>query len=108
MSDTTAYRRFEVLLPVRFNDGKDVPHDHFTETLAELRERFGDLSIETQATRGLAQYGGQEFRDDLIRVYVDVPDQSEHRAFFRGWKETLKKRFQQLDVWLTTFPLEVL
>jgi hypothetical protein len=108
MNDSTAYRRFEVLLPLLFNDGQPVPQEHFTATLAELRQRFGDMSIETQATRGLAQYGGQEFRDDLIRVYVDVPDQPEHRAFFRGWKETLKKRFQQLDVWLTTFPLEVL
>jgi hypothetical protein len=108
MDDLTAYRRFEVLLPLRYNDGQAVPQSHFTETLAELRERFGDLSIETQATRGLTQYGGQQFRDDLIRVYVDVPDLPEHRAFFTAWKESLKKRFQQLDIWLTTFPLEVL
>jgi hypothetical protein len=108
MSDVPAYRRFEVLLPLRFNDGQSVPHDHFTETLTELRERFGDLSIETQATRGLTQYGSQHFRDDLIRVYVDVPDLPEHRAFFVAWKGTLKARFQQLDIWLTTYPLEVL
>ncbi len=108
MNDLNVYRRFEVLLPLQFNDGQAVPQAHFTETLAELRQRFGDLSIETQATRGLTQYGSQHFRDDLIRVYVDVPDLPENREFFVTWKETLKARFQQLDIWLTTYPLEVL
>lgn len=103
-----AYRRFEVLLPLRFNDGTTVPGDRFNETLHELRERFGDLSIETQATRGLSQYGDQEFRDDLIRVYVDVPDTADNREFFLAWKEKLKERFQQIDIWLTTYGLEIL
>ncbi len=80
MNNLNVHRRFEVLLPLQFNDGQAVPQAHFTETLAELRQRFGDLSIETQATRGLSQYGSQQFRDDLIRVYVDVPDLPEHRA----------------------------
>jgi hypothetical protein len=104
----TPYRRFEVLLPLWFNDGRAVPEEHFAETLAELRARFGDLSIETQATRGLSQYGDRSFRDDLIRVYVDVEDLPENRQFFQSWKETLIARFEQHDIWLTTYPLEVL
>ncbi len=105
---SSAYRRFEVLLPLYFNDGQELPQTAFAQTLAELRERFGDLSIETQATRGLSQYGEQSYKDHLIRVYVDVPDEPQHREFFAAWKEQLKARFEQIDIWLTTYAIEVL
>ena len=108
MPQNVAYRRFEVLLPLYFNDGRELPQEAFSQTLAELRERFGDLSIETQATRGLSQYGEQAYKDHLIRVYVDVPDELRHREFFVAWKERLKARFQQIDIWLTTYAIDVL
>jgi len=34
-------RRFEVLLPLRFNDGSAVPDDAIADTLLELEQRFG-------------------------------------------------------------------
>ena len=36
-------RRFEILLPLRFNDGKTVPDDFIGDALVELRTklRFG-------------------------------------------------------------------
>ena len=46
-------RRFEVLLPLRFNDGQPVPDDLVADTLIELEERFGAVSCETQTIRGL-------------------------------------------------------
>jgi hypothetical protein len=44
----------------------------------------------------------------LIRVFVDVADDPEHRRFFLGFKDRLKERFQQIDIWMTTYPIEVL
>jgi hypothetical protein len=101
-------RRFEVLLPLRFNDGQPVPDDLVADTLIELEQRFGAVSCETQTIRGLWRYEGQPFRDDLVRVFVDVPDEPESRQFFVELKDRLKARFQQLDIWLTTYPIEVL
>lgn len=46
-------RRFEVLLPLRFNDGRSVPEDLLTDTLIELESRFGAVFCETQTIRGL-------------------------------------------------------
>jgi hypothetical protein len=37
-----------------------------------------------------------------------VPDTSDSRQFFVEFKEQLKERFQQLDIWMTTYPLEVI
>jgi hypothetical protein len=101
-------RRFEVLLPLRFNDGTPVPDAAIADTLTELEERFGAVSCETQTTRGRWRHEGQSYRDDLIRVYVDGPDVPESRQFFAECKERLKARFQQLDIWMTTYLIEVL
>jgi hypothetical protein len=101
-------RRFEVLLPLRFNDGTAVPDDAVTDTLLELEQRFGAVSCETQTIRGQWRHEGQSYRDDLIRVFVDVADEPESRQFFVEYKERLKARFRQLDIWMTTYLMEVL
>ncbi len=104
----TMHRRFEILLPLRFNDGGAVPESLITDTLLELEDRFGAVSSESQVIHGRWRHEGQSHRDQLIRVFVDVPDLPENHAFFRELKDRLKSRFQQLDVWMTTYPLEVL
>lgn len=101
-------RRFEVLLPLRRNDGTPMPDDLVADTLIELEERFGAVSCETQSIRGHWRYEGQSYRDDLIRVFVDVPDAPESREYFVECKERLKVRFEQIDIWMTTYLIEVL
>lgn len=102
-----AYRRYEMLLPLRFNDGQPVPNDLIVESLLELRQRFNE-SCETQTTQGTWKHEGQVYRDDLVRMYVDVPDSPENREFFADLKERLKVRFRQIDIWMTTYPIELL
>ena len=102
------FRRFELLLPLRFNDGQAVPDELIGETLLELRERFGAVSCETQTIRGTWQHEGQVYRDDLVRVFVDAPDAPEHREFFTAFKEQVKTRFHPIDIWMTTYLVEVL
>ena len=101
-------RRFEVLLPLRFNDGQPVPDELIAETLIELENRFGAVSCETQTIRGLWRHEGEPYRDDLVRVFVNTDDTPESRQFFIQYKEILKSRFQQLDIWLATYPIEIL
>jgi hypothetical protein len=101
-------RRYEILLPLRFNDGQPVPDDLVADTLLELEQRFGAVSAETQTIRGLWRHEGESYRDDLVRVFVDVADEPEHREFFLAFKERLKAQFQQIDIWMTTYPIEVL
>ena len=103
-----AFRRYEILLPLRFNDGQPVPDELVADTLLELRQQFGAVSCETQTIRGLWQHEGQIYRDELVRLFVDVPEASESRKFFEEFKERVKGRFRQLDIWMTTYPIEVL
>ncbi|MBI4326159.1 MAG: hypothetical protein HY674_12985, partial [Chloroflexi bacterium] len=104
----TALRRYEILLPLRFNDGQPVPSELVTETLLELEMKFGAVSWETQTIRGQWRHQGVVYRDDLVRVFADVPDIAANRQFFVDLKEKLKIQFKQQDIWLTTHPIDAL
>jgi hypothetical protein len=51
-------RRYEILLPRKFNDGQPVPDQLISDTLRELETRFGAISWETQVIRGSWQHQG--------------------------------------------------
>ena len=101
-------RRFEILLPRRFNDGQSVPDVLIADLLLQLRNRFGAISSETQTIHGLWQHEGQFYRDELVRIFVDAPDTPETLQFFVEFKEVLKTSLKQIDIWMTTYPIEVL
>jgi hypothetical protein len=100
-----AHRRYEILLPLRFEDGQPVPDGLIAATLHELDERF---SSESRGTYGRWRQSVTTYRDDLARVFVDVPDTAANREFFVSYNEQLKTRFRQIDIWLTTYPIEVI
>ena len=101
------YRRYEMLLPLKLNDGTPVPPEWIAETARELKDRFGAASAETQTIRGLWEHAGGTDADELKRLFIDVPDNPENRKFFVELKGRLAERFRQDDVWMTTYPVEV-
>ena len=105
---SASFRRFEILLPLRFNDGKPVPDDLIAETLTELEQQFGAVSSESQVIRGIWHSQGHVFRDESARLFVDVLDLPENRQFFVELKDRLKVRFQQLDIWMTSYLIDVI
>lgn len=100
-------RRFEILLPLQFNDGSPVPAAALHRVLDEVRRRFGAVSFETQTIHGVWESQGAVFRDDLSRLFVDVPDTAENIAWFIAFKQQLKTDFQQLDLWVISHPISV-
>ena len=69
------WRRYEVLLPLQFNDGTPVPGEWLAEAVLEIVENFGAASYETQKVEGHWRHSGILYRDDLIRLVVDIPIQ---------------------------------
>src|SRR5688572_20845831 len=92
-------RRFEILLPLRFNDGSVVPADLLEQTRAELKDAFGALSSETQVIQGFDRDTNGE--DRLARLFADVPDTAENLAFFLAAQNRLQERFQQKEIRIT-------
>ena len=80
---SSRWRRFEVLLPLRFNDGRDVPGEWIAEAVLEIVEHFGAASYETQRVEGHWRHSGILYRDDLVRVVVDVPDSTRNRQWMK-------------------------
>ena len=104
----SASRRYEILLPLRFNDGQSVPDALISDTLIELENRFGAVSWETQIIRGRWRHEEEIYSDDLTRVVIDVEDLVEHREFFGDFKEQLKIRFRQVEIYMATHLVEVI
>lgn len=103
----SASRRYEILLPLRFNDGQPVPDALIGDTLAELENQFGAVSWESQIIRGRWRHEEQVYFDDLTKLVIDVEDTEEHQRFFRELKERLKSGFQQIDIRMTTHLIDV-
>ena len=101
-------RRYEILLPLQFNDGRAVPQTLLWQTVEELESRFGAVSWDSQTVRGIWEHEGRVYRDNNTHLILDVEDSQENRAFFTAFKATLKARFQQVDIWITSCVVDVI
>ncbi len=95
---SSKWRRFEVLLPLQFNDGRDVPPEWLAEAVLEMVDHFGAASYETQKLEGHWRQGGVVYRDNLVRLVVDVPDTAHGREWMKEFKGRWKTRLQQLEL----------
>jgi hypothetical protein len=103
----SSLRRFEVLLPLQFNDGRDVPSEWLADAVLEIVERFGAASYETQKVEGHWRYQGVLYRDNLVKIVVDVPDVPENRTWMKDYKERWKTKLEQLELWLVSYTIDI-
>ena len=66
---SSTWRRFEVLLPLQFNDGRDVPAEGLAEAVLEIVDNFGAASYETQKVEGHWCQAGVLYRDNLAQPF---------------------------------------
>jgi hypothetical protein len=100
-------RRFEILLPLQYNDGSPVSVEDLTLTREELLGHFGGISIQPGTIAGVWIYEGTRYEDSLVRITVDVEDSPENRQFFADWKPALLHRFRQIEIYITSFLIDV-
>ena len=100
--------RYEVLLPLKYNDGSEVEEAKRLKCLDEVVEKFGAATLEPQRLFGRWRYGGEEYEDSLLRLVIEVEDLPEHHAWFLDWKKTLETRFAQIVIRITWHPVNVL
>jgi hypothetical protein len=100
-------RRFEVLLPARFNDGDAVPDDLLGEAVNEIIDQFNAVSWYKDAAEGYWQQGGKLFRDNLGLIVADVPDTAKNRKWMKAYKARWKERLGQLEIWMVSYRIDV-
>jgi hypothetical protein len=101
--------RYEILVPLKYNDGREIEPDKILQTKEELVQRFGGFTVDPAPQEGIWRSGGEAYEDILIRLMVDVEEDSpEVEAFFAARKETLKARFQQSEIWIVAYPIRII
>lgn len=101
-------RRYEILLPLKYNDGAEIEKEKFEATHSELLEEFGATTFDSIIASGHWLYKGVIYKDQLLRYRVDTQNVRKANAFLKKYKPLLKERFQQLDIWITAHDVEVL
>lgn len=100
--------RFEILLPLYYNDGRQIEKEKFLKTDEELVREFGATSTDTVIVSGRWIYQGILYEDKLIRIRIDAEDTPANRNFLKQYKETLKARFEQQEIWITAQQIELI
>lgn len=97
-----------MLLPLVYNDGRPVEPEKHEKTREELIARFGAASLLPATLCGTWVAEGQRFEEDFVRLFVDVPDTRANRQFFIKLKKTLLSRFEQLEIYIASYPVDIL
>lgn len=101
-------RRYEILLPLMHNDGRPVDPEKFSQTLEELLTELGAVSISPHAVRGIWVHEGARYEEESRRIEINVEDSSACAEFFVALKATLTERFEQIEIYIVSYPIDVL
>lgn len=102
------WTRYEILLPLYYNDGRPIEGQKFRQTNLELTERYSGTTADVITAVGSGNIVETVYEDLLVRLIIDVPSSVQADDFFRNHKETLKDRFQQADIWITSHEIQIL
>ena len=101
-----SFRRYEITLPTRYNDGRPVEPEKFLLTRREIGARLGALTFIPQPVQGEWTHQQTHYDEVNVRIVVDVEDTDENAVFFRDLKEHLKQRFEQIEIWIVSYEIQ--
>ncbi len=96
-------KKYEIYLPLKYNDGKEIEPGKIKQAREELIAVFGALTVSSLSVpyQGSWKYGGVTFIDDIIKIEIITADDKKAEKFFRGFKEHLKRFLKQIDILIT-------
>jgi hypothetical protein len=100
-------RRFEVLLPTEFNDGRVVPDEWLADALDEIIGQFGAVSFRKEAVEGYWRHGSTLYRDELGLILLDIPTDAKSRKWMKAFKARWKVRLEQLEIWMVSYLIDI-
>lgn len=90
------------------NDGRPVSQEKFYQTRDELVAQFGAVSLSPHFVLGVWTHEGQRYEDESMKLVVDVEDLPEHREFFHDLKLALRERFEQIEIYVVSYAVDVI
>lgn len=103
-------RKYEIYLPLKYNDGKDIEPEKIKQIKQELVAKFGAITVSSLSSpyQGTWKYGGVEYIDDIIKVEIVTSNDRLTKGFLKDFKERLKESLQQIDILITTHGIQVI
>ncbi len=95
--------KYELFLPLKYNDGKEIEIEKHKRTREDLIALFGAVTVSpiNAHYQGTWKYGGVEFVDDIIKLEVITESDEKTERFFKDYKEHLKELLEQIDILIT-------
>ncbi len=81
-----SFRRYEITLPTRYNDGRPVKPEKYLMTRREIAARFGALTFLSQPVHGEWTHQEVRYEETNVRIVADVEDTPENAVFFASLK----------------------
>jgi len=96
-------KRYEIYLPLRYNNGKEIEPEKIKRVREELVAAFGALTVSSLSApyQGSWKYGGVTFIDDIVKIEIITTDDGKAQRFFIRFKERLKRLLKQIDILIT-------
>jgi len=92
-------KKYEIYLPLKYNDGGDIEPNKLEDIQQQLIAVFGALTVSSLSApfRGTWRYGGVKFIDDIIRIEI-ITDED---LTFKNFKRQLRRSLRQRDILIT-------
>src|SRR5256885_10992147 len=93
-------KKYEIYLPLKYNDGSDIEPEKLEEIQQQLIAVFGAMTVSSLSApfQGTWRYGGVKFIDDIIRIEI-ITD--EDLSFFKNFKRQLQRTLGQFYILIT-------
>lgn len=102
-------RRYDIYLPITYNDGRPIPDEKLDVVQQQLVSRFGGVTIQQRKfpLHGIWQGDTRMYFDQVIvMVVLDFRPRGSTR-FIARLKSTLLREFDQKEILITESPLRV-
>jgi len=71
-----------------------------------LLARFDGMTVNPHSLLGIWQHEGQRYEDEVVRFTIDSEDTEENLFFFSNLKSSLLERFQQVEIYIISYPID--
>ncbi len=102
-------RRYDLYLPLTYNDGRPISDDIFDEIEQRLLAKFGGLTSQQRQfpMRGIWQGEAQLFLDEVVIMTALDFRRNGSTSFITALKKYLLTELDQLEILITEQPLRV-
>ncbi|MGH7773094.1 MAG: hypothetical protein ACREQA_12780 [Candidatus Binatia bacterium] len=103
-------KRYEIYLPLKYNNGKEIEPEKIKRIREELIAVFGALTVSSLSApyQGSWRYGGVTFIDDIIKIEIITTEDKKAERFFKDFKEQLKRFLKQIDILITVQDIRII